>query len=111
MASTSTPVTTPPNAAIHGLRRAHRQDRSIAQTWRARIGSPARNRRRSSASASAVAYRCRGSRAIALSVIVSRSRGRSGRNRRGAIGSAEARAWSTSIGVSPRDGGCPVRSR
>ena len=61
--------------AITGLRRAHRQYRSAALTWRARIGSSARNRRRSSPIASAVGYRAFGSFSIALRTIVSRSRG------------------------------------
>ena len=75
VASISTPVSTAPSTAMPGLRRAHRQYRSAALTWRARIGSSARNRPRSSPIASAVWYRAFGSFSIALSTIVSRSRG------------------------------------
>ena len=75
VASTSTPVSTPPSTAIAGLRRAHRQYRSAALTWRARIGSSARNRLRSSPIASADWYRALGSFSIAFRTIVSRSRG------------------------------------
>ena len=66
MTKTSTAVSTPPRAAITGLRRAHRQYRSAALTWRARIGSSARNRPRSSPIASAVWYRALGSFSIAF---------------------------------------------
>jgi len=50
---TSTAVSTAPSVAMIGLRLAYRQYLSTELTWRALIGSSARNRRRSSAMASA----------------------------------------------------------
>ena len=88
VASTSTPVSTPPSTAITGLRRAHRQYRSTALTWRARIGSSARNRPRSSPIASADWYRAFGSLSIAFKTIVSRSRGIRASMDRGLVGSS-----------------------
>ena len=86
--ATSNAVSTPPRTAITGLRRAHRQYRSAALTWRARIGSSARNRPRSSAIASADWYRALGSFSIAFRTIVSRSRGMRPSSDRGRAGSS-----------------------
>ena len=75
MPSNSVAATAASRDATNGLRLTHRQYRSEALTWRARIGSSARNRRRSSAIASAEAYREAGSFSIAFRTIVSKSRG------------------------------------
>ena len=107
MASTSTPVSTPPSTAIAGLRLAHRQYRSAALTWRARIGSSARNRPRSSPIASADWYRALGSFSIAFKTIVSRSRGIRASTARGRCGSS---VLICSISLSRSDESNPGRS-
>ena len=65
-------------AASAGRRRARFQTRSQNGGWWARIGSPARNRRRSSARSSAVAYRRPGDFSRHFMQIVSMSRGKPG---------------------------------
>ena len=107
MTATSNAVRTPPRTAIAGLRRAHRQYRSAALAWRARIGSSARNRRRSSPIASADWYRASGSFSIALSTIVSRSRGIRASTARGRCGSS---VLICSISLSRSDESNPGRS-
>ena len=55
------PMTAAARPAVRGLRRHQRHSRSTAEVGRARIGSPARNRRQSSANATASTYRRSGS--------------------------------------------------
>ncbi len=109
IASASTiPAASP---ATTGLRRHQRHARSAAPTGRARIGSPARYRRRSPARAAAEGYRFPGSFSRHFRQIVSRSRGIVALSRRGGTGSSATTIRTVSSGVAAWNGGRPVTAR